>query len=77
MANNVRYTAARRRQIEADRAAVQLAEDRADAALTLDQYLANAAAAYGKTHNSNVAAGEDVEFFAARHAELVARFATA
>lgn len=71
---NVRYTAAKARQIAADRAAVQLAEDKADARLTLDQYLANVAAAYGKTHNSNVAAGEDVEWFTAKHAELVARY---
>ena len=68
----VRYTAAKRREIAAARAAEQTAEDRRQASLTLDAFLAEIAAGYGVTHNSNVADGEDVEFFTARHADLVA-----
>lgn len=70
---NVRYTAAKRRELAATRAAEQLAEDRRQAALTLDEYLAEQAALYGVTHTSNLAAGEDREWYVARHADLVAK----
>ena len=75
MANNVRYTAAKRREIAALRAAEAEAADRHIAGLTAEEYLAEVAADYDRTHNSDVAAGEDVNFFLARHAELVAKYA--
>lgn len=77
MANNVRYTAAKRREIAAQRAAELDATLRSYAAMTVDEYLAQMAAEYGVTHNSNIAAGEDVEWFRAHHAELVARYRAA
>lgn len=69
----IRYTAAKRREVAAAAAAASLLEDQRIAALTFEEYLAEVAAAYGKTHTSNVAAGEDVDWYRARHAELVAR----
>jgi hypothetical protein len=62
---------------EAARAAAAEAEGRRIASLTFAEYLAELAASYGKDHLSNVAAGEDVEWFTARHAEMVARHGTA
>lgn len=75
MANNVRYTAAKRREVAAAFAAATVAEDRRIAALTFEAYLAEVAADYGRTHTSNVAAGEDVNWYRTHHAELTARYA--
>lgn len=72
--NGYRSTAAERRAKIAANTARLEAEARRQAGLTLEAYLAEIAADYGITHNSNVAAGEDLEWFTARHAELVARY---
>ena len=74
--NGYRSTAAERRAKAAEAEAASLAEDRRVATLTFDEYLAEVAAAYGVTHTSNVAAGEDVDWYRTRHADLVARHAS-
>lgn len=71
-----RSTAAERRAKAAEAASERVAEDARQAALTLDEYLAEVAAQYGVTHTSNVAAGEDREWYVERHATLVALYAS-
>jgi hypothetical protein len=69
MTNNVRYTAAKRREVAARHAAEMEARDRAFAAMTLEEYLTEA-------RLFDTAQGQEfLDFHTAHHADLVARFA--
>lgn len=68
MANNVRYTAAKRREIAALRASEQEAEYRAFAAMTLEEFIAN-------RRTVDVSTDEELRAWAVvRHAEIVEQY---